>query len=174
KGKTFRLRRVRDGMEITIGGPILFEPFSAELTGEGREALNEIAEMLKGHRNKIEVRGHAAEEPRPADWDWDDAVHLSYERARHVAEELIGRGADPRAIRLIASGASEPIKRELYGTPDAGQNRRVEIIIREAQGHDYVGQAPVAPRVSTQPAGLRAEAPVTPPVGWPAPVSGGG
>ncbi len=140
-GKTFRLRRIRDGMEITIGGPILFEPFSAVPSPEGREALTQIAVALKGHRNKLEIRGHAADEPAPTDWTFDDAMRLSYERAHKVADELIARGVDPRAIRVVAAGASEPLP-DRYDTTSRGENRRAEILVRESLVDDYLQQLP--------------------------------
>jgi chemotaxis protein MotB len=142
-GKSFRLRRIRDGMEITVGGPLLFEPFSVQLTEEGRTALGEIGDLLRGHRNKVEIRGHAAEEPRPSDWTYDDAMQLSYMRAKHVAEALMLRGADPRAIRLVAVGWNEPVPQQEIGPVDLGQNRRVEIIVRESLIDDYLGQVPL-------------------------------
>ena len=80
-GRSFRLRRIRDGSEITMGGPIMFEPFSDKLAPEGAKALQQIGEILKGRRNKIEVIGHAAEEPRPADWAYTDSMDLSYARS---------------------------------------------------------------------------------------------
>ncbi|HSW46108.1 MAG TPA: flagellar motor protein MotB, partial [Phycisphaerae bacterium] len=61
QGESFRLRRIRDGMEITLGGPILFEPFADTVTLEGRKTLEQIGSHLKGHRNKIEIRGHAGD-----------------------------------------------------------------------------------------------------------------
>lgn len=138
QGKTFRLRRIRDGMEITVGGVILFEPFAAKLTPEGVESLERIGEILKGHRNKIDIVGHAAEQPRPADWTYEDATTLSYERARHIAQELVGRGVDPRTIRLVAVGDNEPVAAD--GLRGDGENRRVEIVVRESMIDDYRGE----------------------------------
>jgi len=151
-GENFRLRRIRDGMEITLGGPILFEPFSGELTKEGQRALEQIGDNLMGHRNKIEVRGHAADEPRPADWTYKDARRLSFARAEHVADELIRRGVDQRTIRLMAVGANEPVVLRAYDSATRGDNRRVEIIILESLIDDYVGQEPAPELSATQPA----------------------
>jgi len=150
-GESFRLRRIRDGMEITLGGPILFEPLSDALTPEGRQAVEEIGNPLKGHRNKIEVRGHAADEPRPADWTWRDAWKLSYQRASHVAEELVNRGVDVRTIRLVAVGDTEPIVPSRHEPARPGDNRRVEIIVRESLIDDYAGTAPPGGSPSTRP-----------------------
>lgn len=141
-GKTFRLRRIRDGMEITVGGPILFEPFSANLTEQGKESLAQIGENLRGHRNKVDIIGHAAEEPRPKDWTYLDAMELSYQRATKVAEELIHQGADPRTLRLVAVGANEPLPADGAESNRASDSRRVEIVIRESMIDDYAGEIP--------------------------------
>lgn len=135
QGKNFRLRRIRDGMEITVGGIVLFEPFAAKLAPDGTQALDTISNILRGHRNKIDVVGHAAEQPRPADWTYADTMQLSYDRARLVADELVRRGVDPRTIRLVAVGDNEPIGRN--GLRADGENRRVEIIVRESVIDDY-------------------------------------
>jgi outer membrane protein OmpA-like peptidoglycan-associated protein len=129
-------------MEVTMGGPVYFEPFAAKLTAEGQKDLDQILQIVKGHRNIIEVRGHAGEEPLPADWTPDDAMKLSYARAEYVAGSLVKNGVDSRAIRIIAVGANEPAAKGVYDPEKRGLNRRVEIIIRESLIDDYVGQVP--------------------------------
>ncbi len=151
KGRHFRMRRIRDGMEITIGGPVLFAPFSSELLPGGSEMIADIARVVRGHRNRIDIRGHAADDPPPPGWTWDDSMQLAYTRAKHVGDELIALGVDRRAIRLISSGPNEPIRGGLYPYDDPGQNRRVEIIIRESLIDDYLGQAPTTAPATTQP-----------------------
>jgi flagellar motor protein MotB len=71
-------------------------------------------------------------------------MKLSYDRAVIVADELILRGLDPRTIRVVAIGSNEPIAQEVYDPAKRGMNRRVEILVRESQVEDYVGQAPGA------------------------------
>lgn len=141
-GRNFRLRRIRDGMEITIGGPVLFEPFSTQLTPQGEDMLGEIAQALKGHRNMIDIRGHAGEQPRPSDWTYTDAMDLSYQRSKVVANELIRSGIDGRTFRLMAVGGNEPIKEDRLDPSQEFDGRRVEIIVRESVLDDYAGETP--------------------------------
>lgn len=157
QGKTFRLKRIRDGMEITIGGPILFEPFAARLTEQGRDSLVNIADILKGHRNKVDIVGHAAEQPAPADWTYSDAMQLSYDRARCVADELVRKGVDPRAVRLVAVGANEPVRKDSDQFTRSGDNRRVEIVVRESLIDDY-REEQSARRTATAPAPASSDA----------------
>lgn len=144
QGKNLRLRRIRDGAEITIGGPVIFEPFEAKVTEEGKKTLSDLGEVLKGYRNKIEIRGHAAERPRPADWTDQDSLDLSYRRASFVANELILSGIDSRRIVLTAVGANEPVARGVYDPALLANNRRVEIIVRESLIDDYLGDSPIS------------------------------
>ena len=139
-------------MEITMGGPVYFEPFATTLTEGGKKDLDQILQIVKGYRNIIEVRGHAGEEPLPADWTYEDAMKLSYARAENVANELLKQGIDPRAIRLIAAGSSEPVAKGVYDAEKRGLNRRVEIIIRESLIDDYVGRVPTERASSSAPA----------------------
>lgn len=137
RGKEFRLRKIRDGMEIMIGGPVLFEPFSSEITSEGREAITQIAQALKGHRNMIEVRGHAGEGAAKPDWTFEDAMRLSHERAARVARELIAGGVEPRALRIMAVGDNEPLSKDEAGQTVRSDSRRVEILVRESLLDDF-------------------------------------
>jgi chemotaxis protein MotB len=136
-GKSFRVRRLREGMEITAGGPVFFDPFSAVLNAQGREDVAKLGEAIKGHRNMIEIRGHALEEPRPENWTYQDAMKLSYERAAAATNELIRAGIDPRTVRIVAAGPNEPLVRGVYDPVKAGDNRRVEILVREALLDDF-------------------------------------
>jgi chemotaxis protein MotB len=137
RGREFRLRTIRDGMEITMGGPVLFEAFSSELSAEGRDAVARIANVLKGHRNMLEVRGHAGEGSAKTEWTFEDAMRLSHERASHVARELVARGVEPRALRIMAVGDNEPLRKDEAGQTVRGESRRVEILVRESLLDDF-------------------------------------
>lgn len=159
RGKNMRLRRIRDGAQITIGGPIIFKPFEAKLTDRGKETLHSLAEILKGYRNRIEIRGHAAEEPRPADWTRQDLMDLSYKRARFVANELTTSGIDSRRMVLTAAGPNEPVAQGVYDPAKLADNRRVELIVRESLIDDYFNRPPLSNKPSSQPAGTPAKEP---------------
>jgi chemotaxis protein MotB len=137
RGREFRLRRMRDGMEIAVGGPVLFDPFSSELTPEGREALAQIGTAIKGHRNMIDIRGHAGEGFGKPDWTYEDAMRLSSARAARVARELVATGLDPRTLRLVAVGDNEPLCKDDAGRAIREDSRRVEIIVRESLLDDF-------------------------------------
>lgn len=158
KGKHFRVTRIREGLELAMGGPVFFQAFSPKPTPQGEQQLKDIVQILRGHRNVIEIRGHVGESPWPADWTYDDAMKLAYDRANYVGHVLRKEGIDPRAIRLVAVGPNEPLKSNDLNPESANANRRVEIIIRESLIDDYTpdpaakGGTP-AQRTTTGPAG---------------------
>ena len=139
QGKTIRISQIREGTEVAFGGPIIFDRFSAELSPEGAEQARRVADLLRGHNTKIEVRGHATTEPLPLDAPHRDAFDLSYERARSVAEALFGAGIRPSRIRIAAAGDSERLKEQAYTENRRAANRRVEVIVRESLVADFSG-----------------------------------
>ncbi len=149
-GKHLRVTRIRDGLEVVMGGPVYFEPFSAKPTEEGVRQLEDIVRIIKGRRNVIEIRGHVGERPWPSDWDYNNVMKLAYDRADFVGRVLTREGVDPRALRLMAVGPNEPMKSSNTDPGTASQNRRVEIIVRESLIDDYTPETPA--RLSTAPA----------------------
>lgn len=136
-GKFFRVKKVRDGLEMTIGGPIAFGRFSSEIEPMTEKVLEQLSEELKGKSNKIEIRGHATSEPLPISSQYKDAIDLAYARARAVRDRLVALGVDPRAIRVSSAGSYEPVLRQTYDDERRAQNRRVEIFITQALLSDY-------------------------------------
>lgn len=113
--------------------------------------------LVKGHRNIVEIRGHAGEEHWPADWNYQSIMKLSYDRADFVAGVLLAEGVDPRAVRVMAAGANEPLRRG-GAVLEAAESRRVEIFVREATLDDYIPEERAAgaswtlPAAASQPA----------------------
>lgn len=151
-GRNFTVRKLRDGTEIALGGPVYFDALSPDPTPEGKEQLQRVVELLKGHRNIIEVRGHTADTAIPQDWTNLDLMKLSYQRAEYVGKILLANGIDSRAIRLTAAGSAEPASREKNPDPlERTHSQRVEIFVRESLVDDYTGQDP-RPAATSAPA----------------------
>jgi chemotaxis protein MotB len=136
-GKFFRVKKVRDGVEMTVGGPIAFGRFSAEIEPGTETILATLAEELRGKNNKIEIRGHATKEPLPSGSVHRDPLDLGYARARNVRDRLVELGIDPRAIRVSSAGSYEPLLTQTYDEGRRAANRRVEIILTQALISDY-------------------------------------
>jgi len=128
-GPQMRVKSVREGVMFTVGGPSTFEPASAELTPDVRAELRKVAVMLKGRRNKVIVRGHAAAKHLAPDGPWRDLDHLSFARASAVARALVELGVEDRMLRIEAAGIREPVRPRAVDPSDLAENRRVEIIM---------------------------------------------
>ena len=128
------VRKIRDGSQVTLGGPVIFNDFSAELTPQLRKDLEVISRVVAGKTNRIEVRGHTSPEPMPPEIEFRDAMDLSFTRAHHVAEFLILQGIERGRIRVSAAGDTEP--RSLVRGKDAQAiNRRVDVFLIDS----YIG-----------------------------------
>src|SRR5829696_1529547 len=51
---------IRTGREATVGGRLLFDASSLELSRQTITALNQIAQQIRGHRNIVLVKGHTS------------------------------------------------------------------------------------------------------------------
>ncbi len=136
-GRFYRVKQIRDGIQLVVGGPIAFARFSAEIEPDMDGLLEKLATELRGKRNKIEIRGHAAYEPLPLDSPHADPLDLSYARARNTRDRLVELGVPRRAIRVEAAGPYEPVLDQTYDDGRRAANRRVEIILTQARIDDY-------------------------------------
>ena len=134
-GTHTKVTKVREGLQVTIGGHVNFPSESAELQEEVRSMLDDLAEKLRGSRNKIEVRGHDDSIPIPAGPWKDDAPHkwrIGFERALKVAEYLVESGGIlPERIRIASAGKYEPSRDNVFERDGRAENRRVEVVITE-------------------------------------------
>ncbi len=130
-GPQMRVTRIREGIVFTIGGPSTFDPLSAEVKESVRDEIHQLAALLAGRHNKIEIVGHAARKYIPEGSPWSSLDHLSYQRAENVKDILLEYGLDDRVFRLKAVGEREPVRPRAIEPEDAAQNRRVEIILTE-------------------------------------------
>jgi chemotaxis protein MotB len=121
---TFR----RGRMIVELPAQVLFPSGSADLTADGSKALDEVAKILRGMRNRhFIVAGHTdnvpvANEHFASNWE------LSSARAVHVTTQLIRGGLRPD--QLVAAGYSEydPVARNV-NEASRQKNRRIEIIL---------------------------------------------
>ena len=139
-GREPRITTIREGKQYAVGGKLLFEPGSAELSEPMKQQLVDLVSRvkLKDSMNKIELKGHAASmELARDDGTSGDLRLLSYQRAAAVEDFLTGDEI-PEAFRLEGArfslgGAAdrEPISPRGINSDEARDNRRVEIIVTE-------------------------------------------
>ncbi len=139
EGRHDTVTLVREGDRYIVGSRITFDPGSAELTEESIPLLTQIARQVKGLKNKLEIRGHAATSEERVDSPYPDLHALSFARARAVARFLTSPevGIDIDRIRLIAVGDAEPVRVRVYSDSALEPNRRVEVVQMEAVTDDF-------------------------------------
>jgi chemotaxis protein MotB len=158
EGKQLSIRQVRDGAEITVGGPVAFTRFSASIQPEAQQLIKNLALELRGHLNKIEVRGHATTEPLPPNAKCKTPMELSIARALAVRAALIDGGVNPRTIRVVGVGANEPILNQAYSEERLAANRRVEVLVRQSVISEFDGE-PITAETADTPAPPEAKTP---------------
>ncbi len=119
---------IRQGRQAVVGGRTFFDPGMTRFTAETVRNLDEIAKIIKGHRNIILVKGHTSLDDLPEDASAEEKMALSLQRAKSVADYLTSKGVEPEILRVQGCSTFEPVKQRAY-SPDALQlNRRVEVI----------------------------------------------
>ncbi len=128
EGSDVVVERTREGIKISVEGDAFFAEGSAEVPSRGKAVLREIADLVRGTYNKIEVRGYTA--ANVEDSVAGDHWVLGYRRALNVARLLIEGGVAEARLRMASGARNDPVASNLL--PERrGRNRRVEIIVSE-------------------------------------------
>jgi chemotaxis protein MotB len=129
---------LHDADRQTKGAVIRFAEHSAELTPEGKEEIRRLVPLIRGKRNKIELRGHTTRRPLPADSPYKDAWQLSYARCLATEKFLEQEGIEAERIRMSQAGGFEPqtIREE---PEEQALNSRVEIYVLPEVVEDLIG-----------------------------------
>lgn len=139
-GREPRVTTIREGKRYAVGGKVLFEPGSAQLSDQAKAQLTDLVSRLKlkDATNKIELIGHAASmELLEPDGNPGDLARLSFDRAVAVENYLTGDEIhdayrlDVARFRLIGSANREPVNPRGIDTDETRDNRRVEIVVTE-------------------------------------------
>ncbi len=145
-------------IEVNIRSDVLFASGSAALSVSAREAIVQLAGVLRELPNELRVEGHTDDQPIaslvfPSNWE------LSAGRAASVIRLLEERGVDPRRMAAIGYGEKRPIAPN--ATPEGrAANRRVVLVILATPGQDQENA-----RAAVQPERPGASAPSAPAVG---------
>jgi chemotaxis protein MotB len=127
-GPDLRVRSFPQGQKIVIGGHVLFPKGSADLLPGAHRVLSEVADMVRGYKNRLEVRGHASRNEVGAGSVHRDEWELSFKRAQAVADFMLRQGGIPEArLRITGCSYHDPAVESLFESEDS-RNRRVEIV----------------------------------------------
>jgi chemotaxis protein MotB len=128
-GKDPAVTTVRPSMQYTIGGRVIFENRSDQLSDEAKAQITTFGKKIVGLNTKLELTGHTNPLELGEDASEQALWDLSYRRARAVQEFLVQEvGIKTERIRLIASADHEPIVQRAYSPEEQQNNRRVTIV----------------------------------------------
>jgi outer membrane protein OmpA-like peptidoglycan-associated protein len=137
---------IRQGKQAVIGGKLLFDVGQSDLSPETAAAIDEIAVVIRGHRNIALVKGHTSLD------DFSDAtgtpqqkMELSVRRAQAVANRLTMRGVSPDIIRVQGCSVFEPLIQRAYVPDGQRSNRRVEVEVTATLVEDLQDKPRTAP-----------------------------
>ena len=139
-GEHPRVRTIRNGEQVTIGGVIYLRAGTWELTAENHRTLRAIAREIGGKPQKIEIRGHTSTQPLAADSPFKDHWELAHARCRQVMDFLVKIGMDAKRMRMVAAADNEAVH---IGSDPLLQKRnsRVEIFLLNELVRDLEGTA---------------------------------
>lgn len=114
-------------VEMTLLADLLFEPGSARLSSQGKEALNEAAAKLKeiGENEFVMIEGHTDSQPIKYSSNlWKDNWDLGAGRAMSVLRYLISQGVAESKLGAATYSYQHPVSES-----DMAQNRRAVIVV---------------------------------------------
>jgi outer membrane protein OmpA-like peptidoglycan-associated protein len=82
EGTDPEVEMVRPSKQVGTGAKVLFAPADAHLTVESMRALDQIALLVRGHRNNFMVKGHTSSDDYPDGTDESLKMDLSLRRAK--------------------------------------------------------------------------------------------
>jgi chemotaxis protein MotB len=126
------IRKVPDGLVISLREVGFFDSGSANLQARGSEAFGRIAELLLRYPHRIRIEGHTDNVPIhnsqfASNWE------LSTARATEMVQTLIDEYQFPPA-RLSAAGYAQYHPVAANDSADGrAQNRRVDVLVLDSQ-----------------------------------------
>ena len=118
---------IRPGKLSAVGGKLVFPPGDARLTPETTRLLDQIADLIRGHRNIILIKGHASLDDLPDTATAQERMDLSLRRAQAAADYLTSQRVEPEILRVQGCSTFEPVSLGAYTDDAHAQNRRVEV-----------------------------------------------
>jgi outer membrane protein OmpA-like peptidoglycan-associated protein len=121
-------KQTNRGLVLTLGS-VLFDTDKADLKSGGTHSLDKLAQFLQDNpKRNVKVEGYT-DSTGNADYNLD----LSKRRADAVRSALGGDGIDQQRIATAGFGVAYPVAGN-ETTSGRQQNRRVEIVISDADG----------------------------------------
>lgn len=116
------------GMVLTLGS-VLFDTNKTDLKSGGEQSLDKLSQFLRDNPTRnVKIEGYTDSSGNP-----DSNLGLSTRRADAVRSALVSDGLDSRRISTQGFGVGYPVASNATAS-GRQQNRRVEIVISDANG----------------------------------------
>lgn len=126
QGRNDQVQNIRPTLYHGAGGVAYFARGTPNLDEKALSTIAQVAELVRGQKSMIEIRGHAsAAEAFGRD---DRGLELSYRRALSVAEALARVGVTWDRMRIVASGDNQRAVTPEHDETASRENQRVEIV----------------------------------------------
>jgi flagellar motor protein MotB len=126
-GTDSEVTNIRPSHQATEGGKMLFEQGSAVLSDQTKKELDEVADVVRGHRNIVLIKGHTSLDDLPDKGTAEQKMALSLARAQAAADYLTEKGVEPMMMRVEGCSTFEPLIQRQYTPESQVLNRRVEV-----------------------------------------------
>jgi flagellar motor protein MotB len=144
---------IRPSDHATEGGKMLFERDSDVLSDQTKSELDAVAEMIRGHRNIVMIKGHTSLDDLPEGATEQQKMDLSLHRAQAAAEYLTQKGVEARSLRVQGCSTFEPLTQREYSVDSQTLNRRVEVEATNTLIDDLQDKPHNSDGSATQPSG---------------------
>lgn len=122
------------GLVMTLGD-VLFDAGHADLKASANRTVLKLVQFLQlNPRRVVRIEGYS-----DSSGDKQENLELSRARAQTVADVLVDLGIDAKRIEVQGHGESFPVA-ENASARGRAQNRRVEIVFSDDQGHLGAGR----------------------------------
>jgi chemotaxis protein MotB len=127
EGTSPEVNSIRPGRQSAVGGRVFFDKGDAKLSREGIDQLNQIVQLIRGHRNIVMIKGHTSLDDLAEAGTAEQKMDLSLRRAQLAADYLVSKGVSPDILRVQGCSTFEPVQQRAYTTNMQAMNRRVEV-----------------------------------------------
>lgn len=146
---------VRPGTHVAVGGRLGFDKGQAAMSADTTRVADEIIKRIRGHRNILQIKGHASLDDFAETGQPQQFMDLSLRRAQAIADYFVSKGISPDVVRVQGCSTFEPVVQRAYGDEALALNRRVEVEVSNTPVLDRQGSggaAAVKPLSTSEPA----------------------
>ncbi|KPQ18792.1 MULTISPECIES: OmpA/MotB family protein [unclassified Halomonas] len=124
----------QEGVTLRINDRLLFDSGRAQLTGQGRDLIASLVDVLNAFEGQVSVEGHTDNVPIatsrfPSNWE------LSSARSIAVVRHLESQGLNVDRMRAVGYADTQPIENNATSQGRAA-NRRVELVLRQPSARE--------------------------------------